>query len=110
MEINVKIDKIVENENSKILAICSLSLDDNFVVKGLRIVNGKNGAFLSMPSSQYTTADGETKYSDHFYATNDNAREVLTRAAFDQYELATGKRLTEGTHRDFTEAEEELLI
>lgn len=37
---------------SKIKAFIDISVDDTFIIKGLRVVEGKNGLFVSMPQTQ----------------------------------------------------------
>ena len=54
MKIDVKIHAL-RTEGSR-LADASVCLDDCFAVKGVRIVNGSNGPFVSMPS--YKGRDG----------------------------------------------------
>ena len=42
--------RIVKKENSKMKAIAEVVLDDCFVVKGIKILEGDSGLFLGMPS------------------------------------------------------------
>ena len=48
MKIDVKIHALRTEGNR--LADASVCLDDCFAVRGVRIVNGSNGPFVSMPS------------------------------------------------------------
>ena len=47
---NVKITCRPYNGNSKTKAFVDLKLDDTLVIKGLTLVDGKEGIFLSFPS------------------------------------------------------------
>ena len=47
MKIKAKIDRMVNAGNVK--AIASVSLDGMFVVKNLKVMDGKKGLFVSMP-------------------------------------------------------------
>ena len=58
-------------------AIASANLDDCFAVKNIRVVEGKNGLFVSMPS--YKGADGE--YHDICFPTTPELRKQLNSAA-----------------------------
>ena len=65
MKIHAKIDRLVNGGATK--AIASITLDNWYVVKGLRVVDGKKGLFVSMPQESYTDKGGEKKYSNIFF-------------------------------------------
>ena len=48
--------KLVDNKNDRLKAFCSITLDDEFVVRDIRVIEGGNGYFVAMPSR---------KMSDH---------------------------------------------
>ncbi|NLW17325.1 MAG: septation regulator SpoVG, partial [Firmicutes bacterium] len=52
---DVRIRKI--NTEGRMKAIVSITLDDEFVIHDVRIVDGNNGLFVAMPSRK--TPDGE---------------------------------------------------
>lgn len=62
MKIKAKIDRMVNSGNVK--AIASVSLDGMFVVKNLKIMDGKKGLFVSMPQETFSGKDGQKKYSN----------------------------------------------
>ena len=85
MKIQAKIDRLVKGGSTK--AIASVTLDSWFVVKGLRVVDGKKGLFVSMPQESYTDK-GEKKYSNIFFPITNAAKMELQDAvlkAYDQY-------------------------
>lgn len=49
---NVKITCKPYNDSSKTKAFVDLTLDDTLVIKGLTLVEGKDGLFLSFPSKK----------------------------------------------------------
>ena len=67
---NVKIHKL---ENSKTLALATITIGGDFVVNGLKIFTGKNGLFVSMPSRK--KQDGE--YVDIAHAISKDAYETI---------------------------------
>ena len=82
MEItNVRV-RVVEKENSKMRGFASVTIDDQFVVHDIRILEGENGLFLAMPSKQ--TAPGE--YRDIAHPINQEARQVFTETILAEYE------------------------
>ena len=56
MKIKARIDKMLSD--SKVRAIASVSLDGQFVIKGLRIVDGNKGLFVTGPQSSFKDKDG----------------------------------------------------
>ena len=54
MEItDVKV-KLVEDRSDKLLAFCTLTIDQDFVIRDLKIIDGPKGAFVAMPSRKLT--------------------------------------------------------
>ena len=51
-----------KNDDSRMKGIASVLLDDCFVVRDIRIIEGKDGLFIAMPSRK--NADGEY-HNDH---------------------------------------------
>lgn len=82
MEItNVRV-RVVEKENSKMRGFASVTIDNQFVVHDIRILEGDNGLFLAMPSKQ--TGVGE--YRDIAHPINQEARKIFTDAILNEYE------------------------
>ena len=54
-------------------AIVSITLDDQFVVHDVRVIEGNNGLFVAMPSKR--TPDGEFK--DIAHPINSETREII---------------------------------
>ena len=65
-----------------ILANASVTLGGVFVVTGLKVIDGKKGAFVSMP--QYKSKDGEWK--DSCFPITADFRNELIDAVLDAYE------------------------
>ncbi len=54
MEITEVRVKLTESKKNRLQAFCSITIDNDFVVRDLKIVEGKNGAFVAMPSRKLT--------------------------------------------------------
>jgi stage V sporulation protein G len=67
--------------DSKTKAFADISIG-HFVVKGLRVVEGKKGLFLAMP--QEKAKDG--KWYDTFFPATKEAREVLNDLVLNAYQ------------------------
>ncbi len=79
----VKVDT-KEKENSKMKGIASVTLDDCFVVKGIRILEGDNGLFIAMPSRKVITENGE-EHKDVAHPINAETRQMFTDAILEEY-------------------------
>ncbi len=91
MEItNVRV-RVVEKENSKMRGFASVTIDNQFAVHDIRILEGDNGLFLAMPSKQ--TAPGE--YRDIAHPINAEARKLFSDAILAEYERELQNKGTE---------------
>ena len=84
MKIKAKIDRMVNARNVK--AIASVSLDGMFVVKNLKVMDGKKGLFVSMPQETYSGKDGQKKYSNTFFALTNSAKLELQESVLQAYQ------------------------
>ena len=80
---SVSVRKITK-ENSRFRGIASVLLDDSFAIHDIRIIEGDNGLFISMPSRK--TATGE--YKDVCHPINPDVRTEFTNAVLDAYKKA----------------------
>lgn len=78
---NVKITCKPYNGNSKTKAFINLELDDTLVIKGLTLVDGKNGLFLSFPS----TKGKDRKYYNSVYSLDKEWCNLLQDACIKKY-------------------------
>lgn len=84
MKIKAKIDRMVNVGNVK--AIASVTLDGQFVVKNLKVMDGRKGLFVSMPQESFTGRGGEKKYSNLFFALTNAAKMDLQDAVLQAYQ------------------------
>ena len=75
----VRIKKI--DSDSKLKAIASITIDGDFAVHDLKIIEGKNGIFVAMPSRK--VPDGSFKDIVHPISTE--VREELQNAIISEY-------------------------
>lgn len=70
------------NSESRMKAISSITLDDEFVIHDIRVIDGNNGLFVAMPSKR--TPDGE--FRDIAHPINANMRAKIQDAVLAKYE------------------------
>jgi stage V sporulation protein G len=56
------------NENERLQAFCSVTFDDAFVVRDLKIIEGTKGSFVAMPSRKLTDRCGGCGSKNHLRA------------------------------------------
>ena len=68
--------------DEKLKAFVSITLNDSFVVRGLKIIKGNSGLFVAMPSRK--RPDGQ--HQDLAHPINDVTRKYLTDKVMAEYE------------------------
>ena len=71
-----RIDRL-NNDDSKTKAYATLTINDAFAIHGVKLIQGKNGLFASMPSRAVTNEQGETEYVP-FAITKEMSDAVIT--------------------------------
>ena len=71
----------VEKEG-KMKAVASITIDNEFVVHDIKIIDGDKGLFIAMPSKK--TLDGE--YRDIAHPINSETRDRIQRSVIQAYE------------------------
>ena len=79
---DVRIRKVAKE--GKMKAIVSITLDNEFVVHDIKVIEGDKGLFIAMPSKK--AADGE--YRDIAHPINSATRENIQRVILEHYERA----------------------
>ena len=79
---DVRVRKITRD--GKMKAIVSVTLDGEFVVHDIKVIEGEKGLFIAMPSRR--TADGE--YRDIAHPINSETRQQMQDVILAEYEKA----------------------
>ena len=72
--------------NGSLKAFCDIAVGDSFLIKGLRVVLGKNGLFVSMPRQQ----GKDTKWYNHVDILTDGAKADVDRVVLEAYRQQEG--------------------
>jgi len=76
---DVRIRRIEKEGSMK--AVVSITLDDEFVIHDIKVIQGEKGLFIAMPSR--LAADGE--YRDIAHPINSRVREMMQREILEKY-------------------------
>jgi stage V sporulation protein G len=79
---DVRVKKVAKE--GKMKAVVSVTIDDEFVVHDIKVIEGDKGLFIAMPSKK--SADGE--YRDIAHPINSDTRDRLQREILEKYEIA----------------------
>lgn len=79
---DVRVRKIAKE--GKMRAIVSITLDDEFVVHDIKVIEGDKGLFIAMPSKKAT--DGE--YRDIAHPIKSTTRDNIQKIILEHYERA----------------------
>lgn len=79
---DVRVRKVTKE--GKLKAVVSITMDDEFVVHDIKVIEGEKGLFIAMPSKKAT--DGE--YRDIAHPINSATRERIQKMILEQYEEA----------------------
>jgi len=70
------------NTDGRMKAICSITIDNEFVVHDIRVIDGNNGMFVAMPSKR--TPEGE--FRDIAHPISSATREKIQAAVLAEYD------------------------
>ncbi len=79
--------RISLRDDAKLKAFASITLDDCFVIRGLKIIQGQTGTFVAMPSRK--RKDGE--YQDIAHPINNSTRKWMEDIVLAKYKEETAK-------------------
>ena len=77
---DVRIRKVAKE--GKMKAVVSITIDNEFVVHDIKVIEGEKGLFIAMPSRK--AADGE--YRDIAHPINSYTRNMIQTLILEQYE------------------------
>lgn len=78
---SVKVKKLNESENTRLIAAASAVIDNVFIVKDIKIIRGDDHLFISMPSQKMP--DGS--YSDIAHPLNKDCRKLFEDAILKEF-------------------------
>ena len=77
---DVRVRKITKE--GKMKAVVSITLDDEFVVHDIKVIEGEKGLFIAMPSRK--ASDGE--YRDIAHPINSSTRDCIQSLILEKYQ------------------------
>ena len=84
MKFKVKVRKLIEN-GKPLKATCSVTMDDQFTIHGVKVITTEKHTFIAMPSESYTDADGKEKFRDVCHPITSELRQEMEDAVLAAY-------------------------
>lgn len=85
--------------DGRMKAIASITIDDEFVVHDIRVIDGNNGMFVAMPSKR--TPDGE--FRDIAHPIKSETRSKIQAAVLTEYEQAETREQEDPSEKQLVE-------
>ncbi|MDD4184478.1 MAG: septation regulator SpoVG [Candidatus Izemoplasmatales bacterium] len=70
------------NGDNRLVGIAAITIDECFVVHELRVIEGKNGLFVAMPSRKMPNGE----FKDVAHPINTETRSLIEKAVLDAFE------------------------
>lgn len=83
---DVRIRKV--EKEGKMKAVVSITIDEEFVVHDIKVIDGEKGLFIAMPSRK--AADGE--YRDIAHPINSDTRNKIQQIILEKYERKSQRK------------------
>lgn len=77
----------LSKKDSNLKAFASITIDNAVCITGIRIVEGSNGLFISMPQSK----DNDGEYHDIVFPVTRDTREAIQDAVLEAYDDTNDK-------------------
>lgn len=74
--------RLIQNEETKLKAVASITIEDCFVVHDIKVLEGQQGYFVKMPRRK--TPDGQ--YKDVAHPINTETRELINKVVLEAFE------------------------
>ena len=82
---DVRVRKVAKEGNTK--PVVSITIDEEFVVHDIKVIEGEKGLFIAMPSRKAT--DGE--YRDIAHPINSSTRDKIQTIILEKYQEAAAE-------------------
>lgn len=75
--------KIFLKDGERLKAFANIVLDDCFIIRGLRVLEGPKGFYVAMP----TVKDSKGTFVEQVHPLNNDTRIMIENIVLDQYEI-----------------------
>jgi stage V sporulation protein G len=94
--------KVFIRESNQLKAFVNIVIDDAFIIRNIKVIEGENGIFVAMPSRRVSSGE----YRDIAHPINTETRNMIERIIIDKYKEVLQEALSAAKSSD-NSAEEE---
>ncbi len=103
---NITDVKVFIRESNQLKAFVNIVIDDAFIVRNIKVIEGQNGLFVAMPSRRVSTGE----YRDIAHPINTETRNQIEKIIIDKYkEVLEGALETANSGSEATPVENPAL-
>ena len=78
---NITDVKVFIRESNQLKAFVNIVIDDAFIIRNIKVIEGENGLFVAMPSRRVSTGE----YRDIAHPINTETRKLVAKTVIDNY-------------------------
>jgi stage V sporulation protein G len=101
---NITDVKVFIRESNQLKAFVNIVIDDAFIIRNIKVIEGENGLFVAMPSRRVSTGE----YRDIAHPINTETRNMIEKIIIEKYKEVLQEALSnaEGSEGNKEETEE----
>ncbi|MDO9577061.1 MAG: septation regulator SpoVG [Candidatus Cloacimonadales bacterium] len=98
---NITDVKVFIRESNQLKAFVNIVIDDAFIIRNIKVIEGENGLFVAMPSRRVSTGE----YRDIAHPINTETRNMVEKIIIEKYKEVLQEALSaaEGKEEKVTE-------
>ncbi|MCK4654487.1 MAG: septation regulator SpoVG, partial [Candidatus Cloacimonetes bacterium] len=101
---NITDVKVFLRESNQLKAFVNIVIDDAFIIRNIKVIEGENGLFVAMPSRRVSSGE----YRDIAHPINTETRNMIEQIIIDKYkEVLQGALSAADTKAEEKEEEKE---
>lgn len=93
---NITDVKVFIRESNQLKAFVNIVIDDAFIIRNIKVIEGQNGLFVAMPSRRVSTGE----YRDIAHPINTETRNEIEKIIIDKYKEVLQEALTSANSQE----------
>ena len=93
---NITDVKVFIRESNQLKAFVNIVIDDAFIIRNIKVIEGENGLFVAMPSRRVSTGE----YRDIAHPINTETRNLVEKTIIEKYKEVLQEALAAAESKD----------
>lgn len=93
---NITDVKVFLRESNQLKAFVNIVIDDAFIIRNIKVIEGENGLFVAMPSRRVSSGE----YRDIAHPINTETRNMVERIIIEKYKEVLQDALSTAEHTE----------